>query len=538
MTRSITSDISTYIDGTGKIVWGVHETTSNEAMHINYLEAAVYGPPDDPPAAPTGLIATGGNEIVWLDWDDNTEGDLDGYNVYRSTTSGSGYSQINGSLLSSSDYTDSSVTNGITYYYVVTAVDTALQESGYSNEDPATPKIPGTDVEIIGNWATDLSHAEEAGNSRALIFIAHVEHSGTIDLTSVAYGGQAMAQVIERTTGGTGYQAYVTAYILDEAGIAAASGNTFVPTWTTTPENVSYASVFLQNVNQTSPVGATASNSTTSSTPNPITTDPLATEDGDMVIDAAVCGNTGDYTLLNGFTEALEHDMSSSTGADGYKSATGADETPSAQHSSANRQAIIGFVVQAMSGTPIDDPPAAPTGLVATAGNDLVSLDWNDNSETDLAGYNVYRSTYSGGGYSQINVSLVVDSDYVDNDVNNFTPYYYVVTAIDANDNESGYSNQDLATPDYQNCAQVQAGGDGLVSDLTGDCYVDLHDLDIVANYWLDTDCGSSGNCQGADFAPTDGDVDLEDFSDFAVDWMLCNNPGDSGCIENWRPTE
>jgi fibronectin type 3 domain-containing protein len=96
-------------------------------------------PPDTtPPAAPTGLSAAAGDATVSLDWNDNGEGDLDGYNVYRSTTSGSGYSQLNGSLLSSSDYTDNSVSNGTTYYYVVTAVDTSTNESGYSGEASAT----------------------------------------------------------------------------------------------------------------------------------------------------------------------------------------------------------------------------------------------------------------------------------------------------------------------------------------------------------------------------------------------------------------
>ncbi|MEE8525598.1 MAG: lamin tail domain-containing protein [Thermoanaerobaculia bacterium] len=94
---------------------------------------------DPPPAAPANLAATGGNGSVSLDWDDNTEGDLDGYNVYRSTTQGGPYSQINGSLVATSDYVDNGVTNGTTYYYVVTAVDTAAQESGDSNEASATP---------------------------------------------------------------------------------------------------------------------------------------------------------------------------------------------------------------------------------------------------------------------------------------------------------------------------------------------------------------------------------------------------------------
>ena len=39
--------------------------------------------------------------------------------------------------------------------------------------------------------------------------------------------------------------------------------------------------------------------------------------------------------------------------------------------------------------------PAAPTGLVSTSGEGNVSLDWNNNGEGDLAGYNVYRGTSS-----------------------------------------------------------------------------------------------------------------------------------------------
>jgi hypothetical protein len=101
--------------------------------------ALVSGTADtEPPAAPTGLSASGGESMISLDWDDNTEGDLAGYNVYRSQTSGSGYSQINGSLVTSSNYTDNNVDGYVTYYYVVTAEDTSSNESGNSNEASAS----------------------------------------------------------------------------------------------------------------------------------------------------------------------------------------------------------------------------------------------------------------------------------------------------------------------------------------------------------------------------------------------------------------
>jgi glucuronoarabinoxylan endo-1,4-beta-xylanase len=407
---------------------------------------------------------------------------------------------------------------------------TVLMDANYAVVANFEISPPGTDVEIIGGWQTGLSHTKQQGYNRGLIFIAHGEDDAAMELVSVTYGGRPMAKIIDEVVGSS-YQAYVAAFILDEEGIAAATNDTFVPTWSATPDNFGYASVFLGNVNQTEPAGDSDGSGSASSTPNPITTNPLSTEEGDMVIDAATCGNTGDYTLLNDFTEALEHDMSSSTGSDGYKSATSADETPSAQHSNVNRQVLIGFVIQAVL---IDDPPAAPNGLTAEAGNNAVNLEWNDNSETDLAGYNVYRSMFSGGGYGRINTSLVLDSDYVDNDADNFEDYYYVVTAVDDNNHESGYSNEASATPSYQTCQDVQNGGDGLVSDLTGNCYVDLNDLDVLVGYWLDTDCTAPDYCQGADFEPRDGNVDFSDYSDFAVDWMQCNNPEDADCSRNW----
>ena len=63
--------------------------------------------------------------------------DAVGYNVYRSTTSGTGYTMINTSLDGSAGYSDSTVVSGQTYYYVTTAVNASSEESGYSNQAQA-----------------------------------------------------------------------------------------------------------------------------------------------------------------------------------------------------------------------------------------------------------------------------------------------------------------------------------------------------------------------------------------------------------------
>lgn len=70
---------------------------------------------------------------VALSWNASTSV-VSGYNVYRSTVSGIGYTKINFVPVPVFAYTDTTVQNGITYYYVTTAVDSTGLESAYSNQ--------------------------------------------------------------------------------------------------------------------------------------------------------------------------------------------------------------------------------------------------------------------------------------------------------------------------------------------------------------------------------------------------------------------
>jgi hypothetical protein len=249
---------------------------------------------------------------------------------------------------SSPTYVASGLTPSTRYLFKVRARDSAATPNvtGWSSTLSATTAAAGTNVAILGSWVTGASHIREAGTNRALIFTAHGERTGTMNLSAVRYGGQAMTKVVERSYSTAGGYVYVAAYILKETGVAAANGGTFTLTWSgTAPSAAGYSSVFLSNVNQTTATGATGSGG---STTNPVTTSALATSNGDMVIDAATCGNAGSYTLDNGFTEGTDQQISGTvTGVTGRKSATGANETPSATYSGTiNRQAIIGLVVK------------------------------------------------------------------------------------------------------------------------------------------------------------------------------------------------
>ena len=147
-------------------------------------------------------------------------------------------------------------------------------------------------------------------------------------------------------------------------------------------------------------------------------------------------------------------------------------------------------------------PPEAPTGLtVILPGEANVPLDWNDNSEGDLAGYNVYRSETSGSGYSKLNSSLLTSSDYTDNITTHDTTYYYVVTAVDTNSNESDDSNEVFG---------------GLYGDFTGNGIVEIADLPDFLDYWLEDDCYETAGLDLDDNCI----VNFYEFSVLAENWL------------------
>ncbi|MEJ2697679.1 MAG: Ig-like domain-containing protein [Candidatus Sulfobium sp.] len=108
-------------------------------------------------------------------------------------------------------------------------------------------------------------------------------------------------------------------------------------------------------------------------------------------------------------------------------------------------------------------PPAPPQNLSAIASGSNVELSWSENSEPDLAGYNVYRVTPNG--FVKLNSSLLVSPTYTDVGLANGT-YTYTVTAIDTANNESQHSTEASAAvhvvlppPGSLAVAALQGGG-------------------------------------------------------------------------------
>lgn len=370
------------------------------------------------PGFPTGLVATADSDSVYLDWNDNPEPDIAYYNVYRATTAGGPYTLIDDSL--TSDYDDTNVVAATTYYYVVTAYAQG-DESDYSNEDLGTPGVPmpiapqnvsvtAGEYELQLDWDDNpepgilgykVFRSEVSGGPYELIHTGLVEDSEYLD-GGLVVGNTYYYVLLARDSGGNegALSAEVSGVPIDlppaaPTGLIATPHNqSVVLTWNPNSEP-DFNSYFVY----------------VSLTPG----GPYDEVDNDDTTTFPV------YGLQNGTT---------------YYFVIAAEDRGTNMSPYSNEA----------SATPFDDQaPAAPENLTATIGDGFVSLDWDDNTEPDLGEYRVYRSTTSGGPYTQVEADS--PSDYYDTNVTNEVTYYYVVTAADLSMNESEYSEEVAATP-------------------------------------------------------------------------------------------
>jgi Abnormal spindle-like microcephaly-assoc'd, ASPM-SPD-2-Hydin/Fibronectin type III domain len=79
------------------------------------------------------------------------------------------------------------------------------------------------------------------------------------------------------------------------------------------------------------------------------------------------------------------------------------------------------------------------TGVAPTTYS--VSLSWTA-STSSVTGYNVYSSTVSGGPYTKLTSTPVAATNYTDSGVQQGTTYYFVVTSVNSENQESAYSGQ------------------------------------------------------------------------------------------------
>ena len=177
------------------------------------------------PPVPVGLQASGGISQVSLSW--SASNTATSYNVKRSTVSGGGsqgYTTI-ASLVFNTAYTDTSVVNGTTYYYVVSAVNSAGQ-SANSSQASAEPVLPvpsapvlsaaAGDTEVLLSWTAGTAAASynvkrATGSAGPYTTIASGVTTTSYTDTSVSNGTTYYYVVAAVNASGSANSAYVSA---------------------------------------------------------------------------------------------------------------------------------------------------------------------------------------------------------------------------------------------------------------------------------------------------------------------------------------
>jgi fibronectin type 3 domain-containing protein len=406
----ITGNVDPYVPYSGRTLGAV-------AGRVNAYRALLAArgttvPTPTVPAAPTNLQATAGNAQVALTWTASTG--AASYTVKRSTSSGTGYATV-ASGLSGAAYTDSSVTNGTPYYYVVTATNTA-GEGAASSQVSATPASSGSTLPAPANLkATVTSY---------------------VYLTWNTVSGATSYRVKRSATSGTGYTTIAT-------GLTGANYFDFGASSTS---STYYYVVTAVNAAGESANSAQVSNGSTTTTPTaPATPTGLQATAGNGQVAltwTASSGATG-YNVKR-----------STTSGSGYAAvASGQVTGTSFTDTSVANGTIYYYVVTAtntagesasssqVSATPVGSGLAAPTNLKATV-TSYVYLTWN--AVSGATSYRVKRSNTSGTGFVSIATGLT-GPNYFDFGVSKGTTCYYVVTAINA-------------TGESANSAQVSTG--------------------------------------------------------------------------------
>ncbi len=404
---------------------GADDTHGNESVAntTNAVAVTAYALP----AAPTAPAAAAGQASVTLSWSgaSATTYPVSGYNIYRSTTSGTLGATINATPVPASPFTDSSgIVDGTTYYYTFQTVDTAGYSSALTsqvNAQPvAPPGVPGNVAKANGNQAVQVSWVASVPGSLPIGFyiIQRVDLSGPT--TSYIQVAGNLTGYVDNIGSNTGSFAYSVAAVDNNSGGVTVSPHVsaFSAPVTGVPGAV--------NVNPPGNVvaqGGVAQDTLTWASPVPAGGGVVVT--GYTVYRNQNSGLYAPVTSVSVGTLSFNDTPLANGVTYGYylvSNATGTINTPSAG------SATI-FVVPA----PV---PAPPSPVSTGDGNHAVSLSWAPVAANGvpISNYVVYRALLPGAPAAATTVYSPAVT-FLDSTppLSNGSTYVYTISAINTN---------------------------------------------------------------------------------------------------------
>jgi len=362
-----------------------------------------------PPAVPTGVTATGGTRQVTVAW--SAVSGATSYNVYWSTSPG--VNPANGSKLSgaSTPSVFNNLSDSTTYYYVVTALN-AAGESAPSVQVVATTVTPAPAPTVP---AAPTGITATGGANQATISWAPVTGAVSYNLYYATSSGVT-------PTSGTRVAAASSPYVL--TNLAAGSTYYFVVT-------------ALNAVGES--LASTQASATTNAPPPAIPAAPVgvtATGGANKVTVAwpAVSGATSYNLYWSTSAGVTTANGTKVTGAaspylqSGLAAGTSYYYVVTAVNSSGESAASP--QVSATTAAPASVLPAAPSGVSGAGGTNQVTVSWSVVS--GATSYNLYYSTTAGVTTANGTKLAGVTTPYVLASLAASTPYYFVVTAVNA----------------------------------------------------------------------------------------------------------
>ncbi len=134
------------------------------------------------------MVAAGGSQLVDLSWNANTEGDLAGYNLYRSDNEQTGFVKLNNTaLIADTLFQDTGLEDSTSYFYKVSAVDLAGNESVLSNAVSATTDTPAPGTTNV--WINEFHYDNKGGDRNEFVEVAGTAGTSLSGWTLQAYNG-------------------------------------------------------------------------------------------------------------------------------------------------------------------------------------------------------------------------------------------------------------------------------------------------------------------------------------------------------------
>lgn len=221
------------------VVTAANSAGESEISKQAYASTDATQPLPRLPAKPTGVFATGGTRQVTLTW--RAVSDATSYNVYYSASS-TGVTKANGILIAnvSSPAVFGDLTAGITYFYIVTAVNSAgeslssVQVAATTLTDTATPTIPAPPGGISASGGAEQATVSWSAVSDAASYNLYWSTSPTVTKTDGSrVSGISSPYTKTGLSAGTTYYFIVTA--VNSAGESLSSATTFASTDAPTP---------------------------------------------------------------------------------------------------------------------------------------------------------------------------------------------------------------------------------------------------------------------------------------------------------------